>query len=119
MIQVVNGFVCMDCADVALAKKDINPAHPPGSPNADPQSASSNGSSISSNGQATPAVTFGGSLSQLPGASAVQQPAGTSAPQLNPGQTNPVQAGQAAATQVQAPPQPYNPQNGAQLSVYA
>jgi len=114
MIQVVNGFVCMDCADVALAKKDINPAHPPGSPNADPQSGPGAGSSTTSNSQATPAVTFGGSLSQLPGANAVQQPGGTSQPQLNPDQTNP-----APPTQAPAPPQPYNPQNGAQLSVYA
>jgi hypothetical protein len=117
MIQVVNGFVCMDCADVALAKKDINPAHPPNSPNADPQSGSGAGSSTSSNSQATPAVTFGGSLSQLSGANAVQQPSGTTQPQLNPDQTNPAQTGLAPATQ--APPQPYNPQNGAQLSVYA
>src|SRR5665213_2894951 len=87
-IQVVNGFVCMDCADVALAKKDINPAHPPGSPNAAPKSGSS-GSPDSSQG--TPAVTFGGSLSQLPGANAVQQPGGATQPQLNPDQTNPAQ----------------------------
>jgi hypothetical protein len=108
-IQVVNGFVCMDCADVALAKKDINPAHPPNSPDADPQSASS------SNGQGTPAVTVGGSLSQLQGANAVQQPGGTSQSQLNPDQTNPAQPG--------SPPSlgqsPYNPRNGEKLSVYA
>ena len=103
-IQVVNGFVCMDCADVALANKDINPAHPPNSPNADAQSATS------SNGQGTPAVTFGGSLTQLPGAKAVQQPAGTNQPQLNPDQSNPVQTSSL---------QPYNPQNGEKLSVYA
>jgi hypothetical protein len=101
-IQVVNGFVCMDCADVALANKDINPAHPPNSPTADAQLATS------SNGQGTPAVTFGGSLTQLPGAQAVQQPGGASQPQLNPDQNNPVQASS-----------PYNPQNGEKLSVYA
>lgn len=105
MIQVVNGYVCMDCADVALAKKDINPAHPPNSPNADPQSTPGAGQT-SSNGQSPPAVTFGGSLSQLPGASAVQQPGATSSSSLNPGQTNPAS-------------QPYNPQNGQKLSVYA
>jgi hypothetical protein len=103
-IQVVNGFVCMDCADVALANKDINPAHPPNSPNADAQSATRG------NGQGTPAVTFGGSLTQLPGAQVVQQPGGTSQPQLNPDQANPTQTGQS---------QPYNPQNGEKLSVYA
>ncbi|HEX4196362.1 MAG TPA: hypothetical protein VHZ26_02880 [Caulobacteraceae bacterium] len=110
MIQVVNGYVCMDCADVALAKKDINPAHPPNSPDANPQSASSNGQT-NSNGQTTPAVTFGGSLSQLSGANAVQQPGATSASSLNPGQANPAQA--------PTTPQPYNPQNGQKLSVYA
>jgi hypothetical protein len=103
-IQVVNGFVCMDCADVALANKDINPAHPPGSPSTEAQSASS------SNGQGTPAVTFGGSLTQLPGAQAVQQPGGASQPQLNPDQTDPARTGGL---------QPYNPQNGEKLSVYA
>ena len=102
-IQVVNGFVCMDCADVALANKDINPAHPPNSPTADAQSASS------SNGQGTPAVTFGGSLTQLTGAQAVQQAGRASQPQLNPDQINPARAGL----------QPYNPQNGEKLSVYA
>jgi hypothetical protein len=102
-IQVVNGFVCMDCADVALANKDINPAQPPNSPTAQAQSATS------SNGQGTPAVTFGGSLTQLTGAQAVQQPGGTSQPQLNPGQNNPVQTSGS----------PYNPQNGEKLSVYA
>ena len=102
-IQVVNGFVCMDCADVALANKDINPAHPPNSPSAEAQSASS------SNGQGTPAVTFGGSLTQLPGAQAVQQAGGTSQPQPNPDQTSPARTGL----------QPYNPQNGEKLSVYA
>ncbi len=102
-IQVVNGFVCMDCADVALANKDINPAHPPNSPTADAQSATS------SNGQGTPAVTFGGSLTQLSGAQSVQQPSGANQPQLNPDQNNPVQTSSS----------PYNPQNGEKLSVYA
>ncbi|HEY5008028.1 MAG TPA: hypothetical protein VII42_08490 [Caulobacteraceae bacterium] len=102
-VQVVNGFVCMDCADVALAKKDINPAHPPGSPNADPKSGSS---SLPGSSQGTPAVTFGGSLSQLQGANAVQQPGGTTQSQLNPDQT-----GQA--------PQFYNPQIDPKLSLYA
>jgi hypothetical protein len=115
-IQVVNGFVCLDCADVALAKKDINPAHPPGSPNAVPPSGSSNS-------QGAPAITFGGSLSQLPGANAVQQPGGTSPSQLNPDQTNPTPPGQPPTAQSstgQTPsPQPYNPQNGEKLSVFA
>ena len=108
-IQVVNGFVCMDCADVALAKKDINPAHPPGSPNADPKSGPN---SSPGPDQGTPAVTLGGSLSQLPGANAVQQPGGTTQPQLNPDQTNPSQTGQASA-------QPYDPRVDPKLNAYA
>jgi hypothetical protein len=113
-IQVVNGYVCMDCADVALAKKDINPAHPPNSPNAQPSSNSTGGASGSSNTQGAPAVTFGGSLSQLQGASAVQQPGGTSPTQLTPSQTNPTQT----AGQVQTNPSLYG-QQGAQLNLYA
>jgi hypothetical protein len=30
-LQIVNGYICFDCADVALAQKGQNPAHPPGS----------------------------------------------------------------------------------------
>ncbi len=29
----VHGFSCQNCADVALAKKDIDPAHPQSGPN--------------------------------------------------------------------------------------
>jgi hypothetical protein len=103
-IQVVNGYVCLDCADVALAKKDLNPAHPPNSPNAEPPSAGLDGSSTSSNSQSTPAVTFGGSLSQTGGASAVQQPGGTRQTSTNPSQTS--SAGD-------------NSQGGSQVNLYA
>lgn len=27
-MEVVHGFVCRDCTDIDLAKKDIDPAHP-------------------------------------------------------------------------------------------
>jgi hypothetical protein len=27
-MEIVNGYVCRDCADVALAKRNIDPAHP-------------------------------------------------------------------------------------------
>jgi hypothetical protein len=94
--QIVNGYVCFDCSDVALAKKGENPAHPPGAPG-DPQST---GAAGSSNSQSTPAVTFGGSLSQLAGASAVQQRGAASG---------------AASTN----PSPYNPPIGGQLSLSA
>ena len=30
-VQIVNGYICFDCADVTLAQKGENPAHPPGS----------------------------------------------------------------------------------------
>jgi hypothetical protein len=110
-IQVVNGFVCMDCADVALANKDINPAHPPGSPNADPRASSTGASTGSETGDGAPAISFGGSLSQLSGASAVQQPGGATQPQLNPDQTNRTQTGQAPAAQ------PYDPRLDPKLNI--
>ena len=103
-IQVVNGYVCMDCADVALAKKDINPAHPPNSPNAQPPSTGLDGSSTSGNSQSTPAVTFGGTLSQTQGAASVQQPGGTSQTNTDPSQTNSLA---------------YNSNNGSQINLYA
>jgi len=31
-MQIVNGYVCRDCADVALAKRNIDPAHPKDDP---------------------------------------------------------------------------------------
>jgi hypothetical protein len=31
-VQFVQGYICFNCADVALAQKGQNPAHPPGSP---------------------------------------------------------------------------------------
>jgi hypothetical protein len=79
-LQVVNGYVCFNCADVALAKKDINPAHPPGSPS-NPQgltgpnpagtstSTTPGANGVSATGatnqtQSSPAVVFGGALAQ-------------------------------------------------------
>ncbi len=93
--QIVNGYVCFDCSDVALAKKDINPAHPPSTPGAPP----TNNDGSTSASQGTAAVTFGGSLSQLQGASAVQQPGGASG--------------------IQTQPSPYQPQAGQTLSLSA
>jgi hypothetical protein len=34
MMELVNGYVCRDCTDVSLAKRGIDPAHPPGKPGA-------------------------------------------------------------------------------------
>ncbi|HLK26057.1 MAG TPA: hypothetical protein VKT30_15490 [Caulobacteraceae bacterium] len=92
--QIVNGYVCFNCSDVALAQKGINPAHPPNSPDPAPPSATgqTGGPQGPTNTQSTPAVTFGGALSQLNGAAAVQAPgsAAASAPagQQPPGQTS-------------------------------
>jgi len=98
--QIVNGYVCFNCSDVALAQKDINPAHPPNRPYPAPPSATGDGSGPqgASNTQTTPAVTFGGSLGQLVGPASVQPSAAAS--------------GSAPASQ-----QP--PGQGAQLSLYA
>jgi hypothetical protein len=31
-MELVNGYVCRDCSDVALAKRNIDPAHPKDGP---------------------------------------------------------------------------------------
>lgn len=31
-MEIVNGYVCRDCSDVALAKRNIDPAHPKDGP---------------------------------------------------------------------------------------
>jgi hypothetical protein len=71
MISLVNGYVCLNCGDVALAKHDINPAKSadnPASPAYDPAQARADHG---------PAVTFCGSLS---GAGGSQQARPTSVP---------------------------------------
>ena len=82
-VQVVNGYVCFNCADVALAKKDIDPAHPPGSPS-NPTGSASQGPSASSTAPAsasTSAVVFGGALAQV---GAPEQTQSGSSPQQPP-----------------------------------
>jgi hypothetical protein len=49
---MVNGYSCDNCAQVALAKKDINPAQPSTGPSAPAE---------------TPAVTLGGALAAASG----------------------------------------------------
>ena len=117
MIQVVNGYVCMDCADVALAKKDINPAHPPNDPL---QSGSQSGSS---NTQSTPAVSLGGVLSQLSTGASVQPP-NTASQSASTGTPNGAPAGSTPAAAAPNGPlfalpqqQPYSA--GALASLYA
>jgi hypothetical protein len=64
-VQIVKGYICFDCADVALAQKGQNPAHPPGSIS-NPTGATPNGP-YATNGakavDASPAVVFGGAAS--------------------------------------------------------
>jgi hypothetical protein len=64
-IQMVNGYPCKDCTDVANAKKHIDPAHPKDGPygvnaKTDPTSPDYQSSNANS-----PAVKFGGALAHL------------------------------------------------------
>jgi hypothetical protein len=83
---LVNGYSCKNCTEVDEAKKHIDPAHPkdgpygidakdqPGAPAKTDSTAQSSAQSSSQ----SPAVTFGGALAGLNGAStpsaAAQQP---------------------------------------------
>ncbi|MDB5440977.1 MAG: hypothetical protein JWM33_3404 [Caulobacteraceae bacterium] len=77
-MEVINGFQCKDCTDVAYAKKHIDPAHPKDGPygiNA-PDKASK-----AAHNPLDPAVKFGGSLNPAdavaaPLAQRTPQPAG-------------------------------------------
>ena len=63
-VQIVKGYVCFDCADVALAQKGQNPAHPPGSPS-NPTGNTPNGPNPLDGVKsvdAPEAVVFGGAL---------------------------------------------------------
>ena len=60
----VNGYQCWNCAQVAEAKQDINPADPQAGPwgvNA-PREAPNLGGTQNSPGSPSPAVTLGGAL---------------------------------------------------------
>ncbi len=72
MIDIVNGYVCNNCSDVALAKRDINPAHPKDGPGG--QNKSTDATGIDRNR----AVTFGGALAQPVGNSDASSRAATS-----------------------------------------
>ena len=69
-VQIVKGYICFDCADVALAQKGQNPAHPPGSVS-NPTGNTPNGPDPLNGAKSVDAgnaVTFGGALSgQMPG----------------------------------------------------
>jgi len=55
-MQIVNGYVCFNCSDVAAAKKHTDPAHPDQDPAAQK-------SAKPLETQTQEAVTFGGTLS--------------------------------------------------------
>jgi len=85
MFQIVNGYVCQTCCDVAAAKAGKDPAHPnapPGSTDKSGQSTRPGQSATSDSPSGTqpsnagrPAVTFGGALAQPAGSSSASQPA--------------------------------------------
>ncbi len=65
-MEIVNGYVCQSCCDVALAKKGVDPAHPKDDPTSaayDPAVAKQDKAKAS--GNYAPAVTFGGALAGL------------------------------------------------------
>jgi hypothetical protein len=73
-IQIVKGYICFDCADVALAQKGQNPAHPPGSPS-NPTGNTPNGPYSPTGAKAvdaSSAVVFGGALAKQPPAPPTQ-----------------------------------------------
>jgi hypothetical protein len=64
-MQIVNGFVCMNCTDVERAQKGIDPAHPkPDATVAGPREVA-NAASSPAGPLTQNAVSFGGSLSHL------------------------------------------------------
>lgn len=86
-MQIVNGYVCQTCCDVALAKKGKDPAHPNADPSkagkadkpGQPGSSSPTGSAdqtqgVQSSNAARPAVTFGGALAWVNGVDSTAQP---------------------------------------------
>jgi hypothetical protein len=79
-IEVVNGYVCKSCCDVALAKKGVDPAHPkddPANSSYDPKIAAADKAKAAGVAAPPPAVVFGGQLAGLNKATAVIDPNGT------------------------------------------
>ena len=58
-MELVNGYVCRSCADVSLAKRQIDPAHPKDGPNGRDARAADKADDAR-----PPAVLFGGALAQ-------------------------------------------------------
>ena len=57
-MQIVNGYLCMNCTDVDHAKKNVDPAHPQQGPK-------TKDSGPSAKTPADQAVIFGGALTSL------------------------------------------------------
>lgn len=64
-MQIVNGFVCMNCTDVEHAKKGVDPAHPDQAATATGPHDATEAASGPSGTLVPNAVSFGGSLSHL------------------------------------------------------
>lgn len=78
-MEIINGYVCKDCSDVALAKRYVDPAHPKDGPNGrDSEAAKAKQADEK-------AVLFGGNLAflndpqRVQGAEATADPARTGA----------------------------------------
>jgi hypothetical protein len=56
-MEIVNGYMCRDCTDVAYAKKNIDPAHPKDGPQPNKQATKVDRPSA--------AVQWGGALADL------------------------------------------------------
>jgi hypothetical protein len=59
--ELVNGYVCHNCTDVAYAKRNIDPQHPKDGPFGADKAQSADKAQGAGHG---PAVTFGGSLAK-------------------------------------------------------
>ncbi len=68
-MQIVNGYVCQTCCDVAAAKRGKDPAHPD-IDTTKPGQTDRSGQPLHpfSDAAKTPAVTFGGALARVDGA---------------------------------------------------
>lgn len=86
MMQIVNGYVCRTCCDVAAAKAGKDPAHPNAPPGqtgktnksdqtgpSDPSAAVDSANAQQPTNANRAAVTFGGVLAQVNGLSASPQ----------------------------------------------
>jgi hypothetical protein len=72
MIETVNGYVCHNCSDVALAKRNVDPAHP--------KDGADGINAKAETGARDPAVVFGGKLVNNSAAAASDAPAPVGSP---------------------------------------